>query len=116
MISLWAESEGLDSHGRLRVFEGSNKLYPEQPIRVTHEGGVDEFKYFWFLSNGAKDAKDSGESWQHTVALAIETEESDFDLFVSVMDGRYPTDSDYDFKSTNLGADSVFLQSDHPMF
>ena len=32
------------------------------------------------------------------------------------MDGRYPTDTDFDFSSTNFGADSIFLSSDDPMF
>ena len=41
---------------------------------------------------------------------------ADFDLYVSIMDGRYPTQDDYDFKSTNFGADSIFLSSDNPMF
>ena len=32
------------------------------------------------------------------------------------MDGRYPTDTDFDFSSTNFGADSIFLSSEDPMF
>lgn len=48
--------------------------------------------------------------------MGIKTLGADFDLFVSVMDGRYPTENDYDFKSTNLGADSIFLSSDDPVF
>lgn len=46
----------------------------------------------------------------------METKGADFDLYVSVMDGRFPTDLDYDFKSTNKGADVVFLTSDDPLF
>lgn len=57
------------------------------------------------------------DEWQHTIALGIKTEfGADFDLYVSVMDGRYPTDNDYDFKSTNYGADSIFISSENPMF
>jgi hypothetical protein len=37
--------------------------------------------------------------------------ESDPDLYVSVMDGRRPTETDYDFKSTLSGADSVTIAS-----
>ena len=44
------------------------------------------------------------------------SEGADLDLYVTVMDGRYPTENDYDFKSTNLGADSIFLSSDDPIF
>ena len=54
------------------------------------------------------------ETWQHTVALAVETMDADFDLYVTVMDGRYPTETDYDFKSTNRGADVIFLSPDEP--
>jgi len=35
----------------------------------------------------------------------------DVDLYVSVKDGRYPTEDDYDFKSDNLGADDVIIRS-----
>lgn len=28
------------------------------------------------------------------------------------MDGRYPTVDDYDYRSTNFGADSIFISSD----
>mmetsp|Transcript_45464 Transcript_45464/g.60325 ORF Transcript_45464/g.60325 Transcript_45464/m.60325 type:complete len:166 (+) Transcript_45464:2507-3004(+) len=55
------------------------------------------------------------ETWQHTVALAVDTLDTDFDLYVTVMDGRYPTEKDYDFKSTNKGADVVFLSPDEPI-
>jgi len=48
--------------------------------------------------------------------MGVKSEGADFDLYVSVMDGRYPTEEDYDFKSTNLGADSVFLSWEDPMF
>ena len=32
------------------------------------------------------------------------------DLFVSVIDARYPTSEDYDYSSTNLGPDSVIIR------
>lgn len=98
---------------RLRVFNGTNKLYPEKPIQGLHSG-KGSFKYFWFLSKGALDGL---VEWQHTIAMGIKTEGGiDFDLYVSVMDGRYPTETDFDFKSTNFGADSIVLSSTDPMF
>lgn len=42
----------------------------------------------------------------------METLGADFDLYVSVMDGRYPTENDFDYKSTNKGADVVFISPD----
>jgi len=62
------------------------------------------------------DAAETQAYWQHTLAMGIKTTGADFDLYVSVMDGRYPTDTDYDFSSTNYGADSIFLSSKDPMF
>ena len=46
------------------------------------------------------------------MALGIETKGADFDLYVTVLDGRYPTETDYDFSSTNMGADIVFITSE----
>lgn len=107
--------EDLDASMRLRVFNGTNKLYPEKPVHGTH-AGKGAFKYYWFLSTGAMDATEAQAYWQHTIAMGIKTEGADFDLYVSVMDGRYPTEHDFDFSSTNFGADSIFLSSDDPMF
>ena len=53
-------------------------------------------KYYWFYSKGAMTLT----NWQHTIASGIRTSRADFDLYVSVMDGRYPTVDDYDYKST----------------
>ena len=44
--------------------------------------------------------------------MGVTTYGADFDLYVSVMDGRYPTEDDYDYKSTNLGADSILISSE----
>ena len=44
--------------------------------------------------------------------MGVKTYGADFDLYVSVMDGRYPTEDDYDYKSTNLGADSILISSE----
>jgi len=44
--------------------------------------------------------------------MGIKTYGADFDLYVTVMDGRFPTEDDYDYKSTNLGADSILISSE----
>ena len=46
----------------------------------------------------------------------MEADGEDVDLFVSVLDGRYPIDSDYDFYSDNLGADDVYITSNDPIW
>ena len=115
LISLYSKIEDEDANLRLRVFNSTNKLYPEKPVHGTHKG-LGAFKYYWFLSTGAMEAEETKEYWQHTIAMGITTLDADFDLFVSVMDGRYPTDIDLDYSSTNLGADSIFLSSDDPKF
>ena len=39
----------------------------------------------------------------------------DVDMYVSVMDGRFPTEEDYDYKSVNLGSDWVTISSNDTM-
>ena len=66
------------------------------PIQLSHKG-EGNFTYFWFYSDAAKTME---ETWQNTVALAVETMDADFDFYVTIMDGCYPTETDYDFKSS----------------
>lgn len=44
------------------------------------------------------------------------TKNTDADLFVSVMDGRNPTETDYDYKSQMIGADSIVIRSTDAIF
>ena len=37
--------------------------------------------------------------------------QQDVDLFISVLDARYPTSEDYDYSSNNLGPDDVIIRS-----
>jgi hypothetical protein len=41
---------------------------------------------------------------------------TDVDLYVSILDGRFPVSEDYDFASENMGADSVFINSTNSFF
>ncbi len=43
-----------DSYVRMRVFNGTNKLYQDKPI-LGVAGGKGTFKYYWFFSTGAQD-------------------------------------------------------------
>jgi hypothetical protein len=40
----------------------------------------------------------------------------DVDLYLSVMDGRLPVDTDYDFVSNNIGPDDIFINSTNPFW
>lgn len=54
LISLYGETNNTDSDVRLRVFNGTNKLFAEKPITGTSKV-KGEFKYYWFVSTGAHD-------------------------------------------------------------
>jgi hypothetical protein len=55
MISVLGESTDYSANARLRVFNGTNKLEFENQVSGSL-AGKGQFKYYWFLSNGAKDA------------------------------------------------------------
>ena len=55
---------------------------------------------------------DASVNFEYQVSVGIKSGlENDPDLYVSVMDGRFPTETDYDFKSDLLGADSVTIRA-----
>lgn len=69
-------------------------------------------KYYWFVSTrGMTEAE-----WSHEIGLGIFALEGDIDLYVSVMDGRFPTPDDFDYSSELLGADYVTISSTDPIF
>lgn len=37
-------------------------------------------------------------------------------MYISVIDGRYPTAVDYDFKSDNSGSDVIHINDEDPVF
>lgn len=37
-------------------------------------------------------------------------------MYVSVMDGRYPTENDYDYYADMMGADQIRISSTDPIF
>ena len=40
----------------------------------------------------------------------------DVDMYVSAIDGRLPGELDYDWSSTNIGPDDVYISSSDPFF
>ena len=44
--------------------------------------------------------------------MSVATDGSgDPDLYVSLMDGRFPTETDYDYRSNQAGADSIRIEN-----
>ena len=114
LINVRGESELWDSHFRVKVFNGTNRLYPNEAI----EGSLlqaNEYKYYWFISTAAMAATTEFPNWLHEIGLGIKTPGMDVDMYVSVMDGRFPTEEDYDYKSVNLGSDWVTISNNDTM-
>jgi hypothetical protein len=110
---------GSDSSYRLKGFYGTNKLRLNDPVAKETDfprEGDEAFDYYWFvitdrvpgLLGGGND--DVGRPFEYQVSVGTE-EGGDPDLFVSVMDGRNPTDLDHDFASTMTGADTIRISS-----
>jgi len=95
----------------LKVFKGTNKIYPNVPIRANCKL-AGEGDYYWFVSTAAMTLS----SWQYDIGLGIISKGKNADLFLSVMDGRNPSETDFDYKSANLGADFIKISSTDSFF
>lgn len=97
---------------RLKGFYGRNKLYLDEPRRVnssrTRSEG-DYFDYYWFVISEA--AVTDGAPFQYQVSVGSSDGSGDPDLYISLMDGRFPTEDDFDLVSNQAGADSVRIES-----
>ena len=114
LICVGGETTDYDSHFRVKVFNGTNKLYPGEPVEDTLFL-ADTYKYYWFVSTAAMAANDAFPFWLHEIGLGVKTPGMDVDMYVSVMDGRFPTEEDHDYKSENLGSDWVTISSNDTM-
>jgi len=56
--------------------------------------------------------QDSKATFDYEISVSTTSDSSNPDLFVSLMDGRSPTEYDYDMMSNQVGADSVRITSD----
>lgn len=92
---------------RLKGFYGGNKLYVDKPRRVTTATEGAHFEYYWFVINDA--ALTPGSDFQYQVSVGTEGK-GDPDLYVSLMDGRWPTEDDFDLISASDGADSIRIE------
>ena len=92
---------------RLKGFYGGNKLYVDKPRRITTATEGAHFEYYWFVINDA--ALTPGSDFQYQVSVGTEGK-GDPDLYVSLMDGRWPTEDDFDLISASDGADSIRIE------
>ena len=98
-----------ESSYRLKGFYGTNKLYVDEPVVKEVFGRVgDKFDYYWFVITDA--VNDPMAQFEYQVSVSA-TGNSNPDLFVSLLDGRSPSENDYDFASTMEGADSIRIAS-----
>lgn len=97
---------------RIKAFNGTNYVKPGSPIKgsLTRAG---EFAYFWFVASASTR---SSRDWNFLISLGIESIDGDADLYISVMDGRYPTEDDFDYYSDMVGTDFVEVGSNDHIF
>ena len=54
--------------------------------------------------------------WCYDISIGIKSLNDDADLYVSVMDGRSPTEVDYDYMSDMIGTDRIRISSKDLIF
>ena len=119
IVGVAGTTADLTASYRLKGFYGTNKLRLNDPVVKETDfprEGDDAFDYYWFvitdrvpglLGGGSADV---GRPFEYQVSVGTQTG-GDPDLFVSVMDGRSPTELDHDFASTMTGADTIRISS-----
>lgn len=112
MLRVDSTSETDTGFFRLKAFNGTNYVAPGKPTRgeITNKG---DFVYYWFVASAPTR---SSRDWAFEIALGIESINGDADLYVSVMDGRYPTERDFDYYSDMIGTDHVTIKSTDNIF
>lgn len=71
-----------------------------EPVKRTvtsrRQNGAD-FDYFWFIINDT--VSNYNAAFEYQISVGSFNTNSNPDLYISVMDGRSPTDYDFDFSS-----------------
>lgn len=113
VIGVVGATRNKKSRFRLKVFTQGNKLYDRNPIvdTIAQSG---KYKYYWFTSNSS--FVNPRAAWSYQITTAPTLLGKDVDLYVSILDGRYPVAEDFDFASESMGADSVFINSTNSFF
>lgn len=96
---------------RLKGFRTDNFLKafePRNSSTLSRQFNGSFYDYFWFVINDT--VLSPANTFEYHVSVATD-EGKNPDLFVSLMDGRDPTDQDYEFASEMFGSDSVKISS-----
>ena len=104
VIGVLGNTPNLMSSFRIIAYPARNKLVERQPITTTIEkaGG---YHYYWFSSNASVISPSA--VWEYIVSVGVGQANQDVDLFISVLDARRPVSEDYDFKSDDMGPDTI---------
>ena len=115
LVGVVGNSDTYDSDYRLKGFYGDNKLNMNHPIKVLGNAAQQEWYYYWFVitDNVAESNKDAPFSYHVAVGTAPG---GNPDVYVSLMDGRFPTETDYDLSSKQRGSETVIIDSSDRLF
>lgn len=113
LVGVVGQADKLASY-RLKGFYGENKLYLDTPRNISTIDkprlAGEKFDYYWFVINEAALYEGSRSVFQYQVSVSSPDGSGDPDLYVSLMDGRFPTETDFDLVSAKAGADSVRIE------
>jgi hypothetical protein len=103
---------------RIKGFYGDNKIKNNLPRNVTklaseYTGKTEVWDYYWFVINDV--AIKPGASFDYHISVASSSG-GDPDLFVTLLDGRFPSSDDYDLGSQKKGADFLEITSNSPIW
>lgn len=110
IIGVAGRDERLSSF-RLKGFYKHNRLEVDKPLTSSPRSEMfnnSYYDYFWFTINDT--VRDRLVQFDYQISVGTNRGQNP-DLFVAMMDGRDPTDRDYDLSSFMDGADSIKISS-----
>lgn len=113
MLGVSGLTPNLVSNFRILVQSSHNKIQSDNPVTGLIQN-VGDYDYYWFASNYS--IVNPNAFWQYTITTSVPIDGTDVDLYVSVLDGRFPTSDDYDFASTYIGPDNIYIYSNMTFF
>jgi hypothetical protein len=66
IFTIFSLTPNITSFFRVRVFNGTNKLYPNVPIK-SNIASIDNINYYWFVSTAAINLS----TWRYDIGLGI---------------------------------------------
>jgi hypothetical protein len=113
MLGVLGLTPDVTANFRILVHRERNKLQDRNPVRG-FISEVGKYDYYWFTSNYSLTFP--RDMWEFTITTSVDRDGQDVDLYVSALDGRFPTSDDYDFASDNLGPDDIYINSNNAFF